>query len=67
MKHSVPLYEIIRGSTADVMSDILVMPFLRPFNNPPFVFVDEVVDFVRQTLEVRPSLYPFNCIDIIGT
>jgi len=27
------------------------MPVLRVFNDPPFVFVDEVLDFIQQTLE----------------
>ena len=34
----------------------LVMPLLRRLNDPPFVFVDEVLDFVQQTLEVRDFL-----------
>ncbi|KAI0633106.1 kinase-like domain-containing protein [Trametes polyzona] len=29
----------------------LVMPYLRPFNNPEFELVGEVIDFVRQMLE----------------
>lgn len=28
------------------------MPLLRPFNKPPFFSVDEVLDFMKQTLEV---------------
>ena len=32
---------------------ILVTPLLRPFDEPAFVSIDEVVEFVRQTLEVR--------------
>ena len=28
-------------------------PLLRPFDEPAFVSIDEVVEFVRQTLEVR--------------
>lgn len=28
------------------------MPLLRAFDSPPFVVVDEVLDFVKQTLEV---------------
>ncbi|THH20523.1 hypothetical protein EUX98_g8567 [Antrodiella citrinella] len=35
-------------SSSDVL---LVMPYLRLFNDPPFEAIDEVVDFVRQTLE----------------
>lgn len=32
---------------------LLIMPYLRPFNNPTFETLDEVMDFIRQTLEVR--------------
>lgn len=32
----------------------IVMPFLCPYDDPPFGAAGEVVDFVRQTLEVRP-------------
>ncbi|KAF8978282.1 kinase-like domain-containing protein [Cyathus striatus] len=31
--------------------DFLVMPMLRPFNNPDFGTVEEIVDFVNQVLE----------------
>ena len=30
----------------------LVMPLLRPFDNPPFYSVDEMIEFIRQTLQV---------------
>ena len=33
----------------------MVMPYLRPFNDPEFEAVGEVVEFITQTLEVRPS------------
>lgn len=50
--HCIPILDFF---TDDVDSDIgfLVMPLLRRFNDPPFFYVDEVVDFMRQTLEVR--------------
>ena len=52
-------------------TEFLVMPILRRFNNPPFSFVDEVVDFVRQTLEVSvkpPHTYSVaNVCPCIGT
>ncbi|KAI5120181.1 hypothetical protein M0805_002649 [Coniferiporia weirii] len=32
-------------------SEIIVMPLLRPLDKPSFNSVDEVIDFVRQTLE----------------
>ncbi|KAI5120179.1 hypothetical protein M0805_002647 [Coniferiporia weirii] len=31
--------------------EIMVMPLLRPLDEPPFNSVDEAIDFVRQTLE----------------
>ena len=31
---------------------LLVMPYLLAFDKPDFVFVDEVIDFMNQTLEV---------------
>lgn len=50
--HTVPLLDIIIGSEE---YDFIVMPVLRPFNDPPFVSVDEVLEFVQQSLEVRPQ------------
>ena len=32
---------------------ILVMPLFRPFDDPEFHSIDEVLEFMRQTLEVR--------------
>ena len=34
----------------------LVLPLLRAFDDPPFQLVEEVVEFVRQTLEVSTLL-----------
>lgn len=48
--HAVPLLDIIVG---DRNYDFIVMPVLRFFYDPPFLFVDEVLDFIKQTLEVR--------------
>lgn len=50
--HCIPILDFFID---DVDSDIgfLVMPLLRRFNDPPFFYVDEVVDFMKQTLEVR--------------
>lgn len=31
----------------------MIMPYLRPFDDPEFGAIGEVVDFVKQTLEVR--------------
>ncbi|KLO08635.1 hypothetical protein SCHPADRAFT_944282 [Schizopora paradoxa] len=46
--HAAPLLDIIVGHEE---YDFLVMPVLRIFDDPPFVFVDEVLDFVQQTLD----------------
>ena len=33
---------------------ILIMPYLRPFNNPGLKTVGDAIDFVEQMLEVMP-------------
>lgn len=48
---------------------LMVMPYLRPFDDPEFGTIGEVVDFLKQTLEVRNAhphhyhgsthMYPF--------
>ena len=38
----------------DASLSLLVMPYLRPFNDPEFCTIGEVMDFIRQTLEVCP-------------
>ena len=54
--HAVPLLDIFTDSS-DPALFFLVMPFLRPFDDPPFQSVDEVIKFIHQTLEVRfPSV-----------
>ena len=35
---------------------LMVMPYLRPCDDPPFGIIGEIVDFIDQTLEVL--LYP---------
>lgn len=50
--HCVPILDYFEDDSADGPA-FLVMPLLRPFNDPPFSRVDEVVDFMTQTLEVR--------------
>lgn len=49
--HSVPFLDALLDF--DDKYHILVIPFLRPYNDPPFLYVEEVVEFVRQTLQVR--------------
>lgn len=47
----VPIVDYFRDDMDQAVA-YLVMPLLRGFQDPPFSYVDEVVDFVRQTLEV---------------
>ena len=49
--HSVPLLDQFEDPGIP-NTTFLVTPLLRQFNEPYFVSVDEVTEFVRQTLEV---------------
>ena len=51
--HAVPILDFLSGEHDH---DYIVMPLLLRFDDPPFVFVEEVSDFVRQTLEVCVSI-----------
>jgi hypothetical protein len=53
--HCVPFLEAIPLPEDDNMV-IIVMPFLRKYNSPDFDTVGEVVEFVRQMIEVRSSI-----------
>ncbi|KAL5536325.1 hypothetical protein ACEPAF_146 [Sanghuangporus sanghuang] len=48
--HSVPILDTFPDDTDDGI-EFIVMPVLRKFNSPPFVIVNEIIDFFRQTLE----------------
>lgn len=48
--HCVPVFDVFESTEPGF--SLLVMPFLLGMNEPPFAFVDEVLDFVQQTLEV---------------
>jgi hypothetical protein len=50
--HCVPIMDNFQDPT-DPTIEYIVMPFLRPFNDPAFGVIGEVVDFVSQVLEVR--------------
>jgi hypothetical protein len=49
--HCVPILESFRDPIL-LEVQYIVMPVLRPFDNPEFCFVGEVVEFVTQLLEV---------------
>lgn len=48
--HTAPLLEVMHDAS-DSKASFMVMPYLRPFNNPEFGAVGEAVEFVRQSLE----------------
>ncbi|KAI0669473.1 kinase-like domain-containing protein [Trametes maxima] len=50
MNHCVPVREILLDPH-DPNSALMVMPFLRPCNNPAFSTIGDVIEFVNQTLE----------------
>lgn len=47
-----PVYDCFQDDV-DEEVELLVMPVLRPFDDPPFETVGEMLDFVQQTLEVQ--------------
>jgi hypothetical protein len=49
--HCVPILEVLDLPETD--GAILVMPFLRRFDDPPFLTVGEALDFIHQIFEVR--------------
>jgi hypothetical protein len=54
--HCVPFIDVLEVPE-DEATVIIVMPFLRPFDDPPFSTVGEVMECLGQLLEVCPSLY----------
>ena len=53
--HCAPVVKIFTDP-GDPRVTYIVMPFLRPADDPPFELVKEIIDFVDQTLEVHPDL-----------
>jgi hypothetical protein len=51
LNHCVPIYEVLKVPEDDDKV-ILVMPLLRPWDEPEFKTVGEGVDFFRQLFEV---------------
>ena len=50
--HCVPIFKIFQDHNNPQVSYI-VMPFLRPADDPQFDTVKEIIDYVDQSLEVR--------------
>ena len=62
--HCVPILEVF-SDDRDPWYQYIVMPVLRPFNEPNFTSFGEVVDFVHQTLEVSCPTLPHELVLII--
>ena len=50
--HCVPILDVLQVPDQEDRI-IIVMPMLRPFDNPRFDTFGEVIDFFRQVFEVR--------------
>ncbi|KAI0365105.1 hypothetical protein BV20DRAFT_1056735 [Pilatotrama ljubarskyi] len=48
--HCVPIHEIL-PDPHDSQLALMVMPYLRPCNNPDFATIGDIIDFVDQTIE----------------
>ena len=55
--HCIPILDVLQDDS-DPNVSYIVMPFMRFVDDPPFEFVNDVIEFVDQILEVRlPSLF----------
>ena len=61
--HCVPVLDVFQDPLEPDMS-LLVMPLLRRFNDPEFGTINEVMDFVRQSIDVNVPLE--NCLLFIS-
>ena len=52
--HSCPIYEVLQVPDDDDLT-ILVMPLLRRYNYPSFTSTGEIMECLRQFVEVRVS------------
>ncbi|KAK7688005.1 hypothetical protein QCA50_008375 [Cerrena zonata] len=51
--HCVPILDVLDDPN-DSTKAMIIMPYLRPFDDPELRTIGEVVDFISQTLEVIP-------------
>ena len=56
--HCAPVLDVFPDPLNPGNQTLLVMPYLRPFNDPDFVHIGEVLDFISQMLEVSAKLTP---------
>lgn len=59
--HCVPILDIL-PDPFEAKTMLMLMPYLRPFDDPPFTALGEVVDFVSQTLEVQYERSNASCL-----
>ncbi|KIJ95230.1 hypothetical protein K443DRAFT_11526 [Laccaria amethystina LaAM-08-1] len=57
--HSVPILDVFRDPTVPEF-EYLVMPLLRPFDDPEFTVIGEIVDFVTQIVEGLTFMHSHN-------
>lgn len=50
--HCIPILDVVNDPLEPAKA-MMIMPYLRPFDDPDFRTIGEVVDFISQTLEVR--------------
>lgn len=61
--HCVPIYEVLQIPDSDLDNEvIIVMPLLRPFDEPRFKSVGEAAEFLRQIFEVTEVTIPTYCL-----
>ncbi|CDO69424.1 hypothetical protein BN946_scf184791.g19 [Trametes cinnabarina] len=56
--HCVPVLDVLEDPL-DTSQSLVVMQYLRPWNDPEFVMVGDVVDFVKQMLEGLAFLHNY--------
>ncbi|KAI0629610.1 kinase-like domain-containing protein [Trametes polyzona] len=57
--HTVTIHEVL-SDPFDPQLALLVMPFLRPCNNPEFATIGDVIDFIDQTIEGLVFMHEHN-------
>ncbi len=53
--HCIPLFQVL-SDPLDSKLSLMIMPYLRPCNDPEFWTIGEVIAFIEQTIEVPDLL-----------
>ena len=56
--HCVPILDTF-PDPVDLQRTLMVMPYLRPFNDPEFLYLVEAIDFMDQMLQVSCRFVTF--------